>query len=148
MTGLKLARLPDRTPVRVAISVVPDLQKALADYAAIYQQTYGEEQSIADLIPHMLAAFFGERSRVCQGARRAYGMAEMTGKTATDLPPERLLRLVEVRSRVGLGKTSIYEMVAQGRFPKPFRITSAAVRWSEREIDAWIAGVLEDDRAK
>ena len=39
------------------ISVAPDLQKALADYAAIYQQTYGEEQSISDLIPHMLAAF-------------------------------------------------------------------------------------------
>ncbi|MEG8048994.1 DUF2274 domain-containing protein [Sphingomonas aurantiaca] len=57
MTDIKLARLPDRTPVRVAISVPPDLQKALADYAAIYQQTYGEEQSVADLIPHMLAAF-------------------------------------------------------------------------------------------
>lgn len=57
MTELKLARLPDRTPVRVAISIAPDLQKALADYAAIYQQTYGEEQSIADLIPHMLTAF-------------------------------------------------------------------------------------------
>ena len=57
MTELKLARLPDRTPVRVAISVPPDLQKALADYAAIYQQTYGEEQAIADLISHMLSAF-------------------------------------------------------------------------------------------
>lgn len=57
MTELKLARLPDRTPVRVAINVAPDLQKALADYAAIYQQTYGQEQSIADLIPHMLMAF-------------------------------------------------------------------------------------------
>ncbi|MES2450735.1 MAG: DUF2274 domain-containing protein [Pseudomonadota bacterium] len=57
MTDLKLARLPDRTPIKLTISVAPDLQRALADYAAIYQQAYGEEQTIADLVPHMLAAF-------------------------------------------------------------------------------------------
>ena len=57
MTDLKLARLPDRTPVKLTVSVPPDLQRALADYAAIYQQTYGEEQAVADLIPHMLAVF-------------------------------------------------------------------------------------------
>lgn len=73
MTELKLARLPERTPVRVAISVAPDLQKALADYAAIYQQTYGEEQSIADLIPHMLAAFLASDRGF---ARAREGLAE------------------------------------------------------------------------
>ena len=72
----------------------------------------------------------------------------MIPTTAADLSPERLLRLADVRVRVGLGKTSIYEMVAQGLFPKPVRITSAAVRWSEREIDAWIAGMVEGNRAK
>lgn len=57
MTDLKLARLPDRTPIKLTISIAPDLQRALADYATIYQQAYGEEQAIADLVPHMLAAF-------------------------------------------------------------------------------------------
>jgi hypothetical protein len=59
MTDLKLARLPDRTPVKLTISVAPDLHRALADYAAIYQEAYGEEQAIADLVPHMLVAFLG-----------------------------------------------------------------------------------------
>ena len=57
MADLKLARLPDRTPVKLTISIAPDLQRELADYAAIYRETYGEEQAVADLIPHMLAAF-------------------------------------------------------------------------------------------
>lgn len=73
MTDIKLARLPDRTPVRVAISVPPDLQKALADYAAIYKQTYGEEQSVADLIPHMLAAFLASDRGF---AKASEGLAE------------------------------------------------------------------------
>ena len=73
-------------------------------------------------------------------------MAEVIGNV--DLPRERLLRLAEVRSRVGLGKTSIYEMVRQGLFPKPIKITPAAVRWSEREIDAWIASLLRNGQAK
>lgn len=62
MTDLKLTRLPDRTPVKLTVSIAPDLHRALADYATVYQQTYGEEQAIADLVPHMLAAFLaGDR---------------------------------------------------------------------------------------
>jgi hypothetical protein len=57
MADLKLPRLPDRTPVKLTISIAPDLHLALTDYAAIYQQAYGDEQAIADLVPHMLAAF-------------------------------------------------------------------------------------------
>jgi hypothetical protein len=57
MADLKLARLPDRTPVKMTISIAPDLQRELTDYAAIYRETYGEEQAVADLVPHMLAAF-------------------------------------------------------------------------------------------
>ena len=75
MTDLKLARLPDRTPVKLTINIAPDLHRALADYAAVYQQTYGEEQAIADLVPHMLAAFLaGDR-----GFAKAHeGLAERT----------------------------------------------------------------------
>ncbi|MES1997310.1 MAG: AlpA family phage regulatory protein [Pseudomonadota bacterium] len=62
--------------------------------------------------------------------------------------PERLLRLAEVRHRVGLGKTMIYAMIGDGRFPKPYKITAAAARWSEREVEAWIEGVVRDSRTK
>lgn len=57
MADLKLARLPDRTPVKLAITITPDLQSALKEYAALYAQAYGTEEPIAELIPAMLAAF-------------------------------------------------------------------------------------------
>lgn len=57
MADLKLPQLPDRTPVKLSISVIPDLHQSLAEYAALYAQTYGREEPVAELIPAMLAAF-------------------------------------------------------------------------------------------
>ncbi|MCU4160200.1 DUF2274 domain-containing protein [Acidiphilium sp. AL] len=57
MTELKLARLPDRTPVKITITVLPELNQALRQYAEIYRATYGEAEAVADLIPFMLGVF-------------------------------------------------------------------------------------------
>lgn len=57
MVDIKLARLPDRTPVKLAITITPDLQAALNDYAAIYAQAYGREEPVTELIPAMLTSF-------------------------------------------------------------------------------------------
>lgn len=57
MPDLKLGKLPDRTPVKLAITITPDLQAALQDYAAVYAATYGVEEQVTDLVPAMLAAF-------------------------------------------------------------------------------------------
>ena len=57
MVELKLGKLPDRTPVKLAITITPDLHQALADYAALYADTYDREEPVAELIPAMLAAF-------------------------------------------------------------------------------------------
>ena len=51
------AKLPDRTPVKIAISVPPTLNQALADYASLYASTYGSDEPLAELIPEMLHAF-------------------------------------------------------------------------------------------
>lgn len=56
---LRLDKLPDRTPVRMTISVDPDLASALTDYATLYQQTYGQEEKPETLIPAMLELFLG-----------------------------------------------------------------------------------------
>ena len=53
--------------------------------------------------------------------------------------PDRLLKIAEVKSRVGLGKSKIYAMVAEGQFPRPYKLTPKAARWSEREVSDWIA---------
>ncbi|MBX9859890.1 MAG: AlpA family phage regulatory protein [Sphingomonas sp.] len=53
--------------------------------------------------------------------------------------PDRLLKIAEVKSHVGLGKSKIYSLVSEGRFPRPYKLTPKAARWSEREISDWIA---------
>lgn len=53
--------------------------------------------------------------------------------------PTRLIRISEVQHRVGLGRSTIYRWMAQGRFPKPARLSGHSVAWIEGEIDAWIA---------
>ena len=57
MSALKLAQLPDRVPVKIAITVQPELKKALDDYALLYARSYGAEENVAELIPYMLEAF-------------------------------------------------------------------------------------------
>ncbi|WP_413207934.1 DUF2274 domain-containing protein [Rhodospirillum sp. A1_3_36] len=69
MTKLKLGKLPDRTPVKITISVNADLGQALRDYAALYKATYGEAETVADLIPFMLDAFL-ESDRAFAKARK------------------------------------------------------------------------------
>ena len=54
---------------------------------------------------------------------------------------DRLLRIVDVKSLVGLGKSKIYALVAEGAFPKPYKLSPKAARWGEREIVAWIESV-------
>lgn len=57
MTELKLRKIPDRTPVKIIIYVPPDLRHDLLDYATLYGQIYGKEESITELPPVMLHAF-------------------------------------------------------------------------------------------
>lgn len=57
MPDLKLAKLPDRKPVKLAILITPDLHQRLQDYAALYAETYGQKEAVTDLIPPMLASF-------------------------------------------------------------------------------------------
>lgn len=53
---------------------------------------------------------------------------------------DRLLRLDEVKDIVGLGKTMIYRLEREGRFPQRFKPGGCASRWSEQEVIAWRDG--------
>ena len=72
MAAIKLERLPDRTPVKVTITISPELHRALCDYASAYEAAYGEAEPVAELIPAMLAAFL-ESDRSFARARKSAG---------------------------------------------------------------------------
>ena len=62
--------------------------------------------------------------------------------------PERFLKLEEVKRRVGLGKSMIYRLIQEGRFPAPYKLSSFASRWSDQEIVAWIDDVKDGFEGK
>lgn len=74
MTGLRLRKLPDRTPVKLTINVSPELHQALLDYAALYGEVYGQAEPLAELIPAMLAGFL-ETDKAFARRRRERGSA-------------------------------------------------------------------------
>lgn len=63
--------------------------------------------------------------------------------------PRRLsvLRRRQVEARTGLGRSSIYALIADGRFPTPIRLSVNTVGWLEHEIEAWIAERTKASRA-
>jgi prophage regulatory protein len=50
----------------------------------------------------------------------------------------RMLRLAEVLKRVGLGRSSVWRMVKENRFPAPRRLSTKAIGWLDDEIDDWL----------
>lgn len=49
-----------------------------------------------------------------------------------------LLRIDSVKARTGLGRSTVYKMIADGQFPQPVKISTRAVAWRSNEIDSWI----------
>ncbi|MFS0771232.1 DUF2274 domain-containing protein [Sphingomonas sp. 1P08PE] len=62
MPDIKLPRLPDRTPVKLTLSILPELQARLDAYARVYTATYGTSEPVTELVPAMLTSFLdGDR---------------------------------------------------------------------------------------
>ncbi|MDE2679645.1 MAG: AlpA family transcriptional regulator [Gemmatimonadota bacterium] len=54
------------------------------------------------------------------------------------IPPIRFVRLHEVMARTGLSRSTIYVMMAEGRFPKPVPLGERSVGWIESELEEWL----------
>jgi prophage regulatory protein len=72
----------------------------------------------------------------------------MTCAMAESLGTSRILRLSAVIDRTGLKRSTIYEHIAAGTFPKPIRLTLKSVGWVESEIDDWINKRIEQRDGK
>lgn len=54
--------------------------------------------------------------------------------------PSLLLRIDSVVRTTGLGRSTIYRLMAKGDFPAAIRITSRAVAWRRADVESWTAG--------
>ncbi|KPH69224.1 DUF2274 domain-containing protein [Novosphingobium sp. ST904] len=63
MTTVRLAKLPDKKPIKITVQLPPELHGVLLDYAGAYAAAYGEEVPISELIAPILSAFLdGDRA--------------------------------------------------------------------------------------
>jgi prophage regulatory protein len=77
-----------------------------------------------------------------------------TKQNITPKPKHRFIRLNEVLSRTGYGRTSIYRKMEEGTFPKSLKLggppkdpsifDSRAIAWVEDEIDHWIEDRIDE----
>ena len=51
---------------------------------------------------------------------------------------DRVMRQKEVSETIGFSRGHLYRMIAQKRFPEPFKMGRRAVGWRESEVQAWI----------
>ena len=51
---------------------------------------------------------------------------------------QKILRRPAVETTTGLSRSTIYQHMQAGTFPKPIRLGAKAVGWLESEIIAWI----------
>lgn len=58
----------------------------------------------------------------------------------------RVLRLLEVVSKVGIGRTSIYAWMNQGLFPRSIHLGPRSVGWLESDIENWLKQKSEHTR--
>ena len=69
-------------------------------------------------------------------------------------PQKRFIRLPEVLSRTGYGRTSIYRKMEDGSFPRsvklggpledPNAFDSRVIAWIEDEVEQWIESRIEE----
>lgn len=49
------------------------------------------------------------------------------------------LRRKQVEAITGLARSTIYDLMGRGQFPRPIKLTEKAVAWSERDIADWLS---------
>lgn len=67
-----------------------------------------------------------------------------------DTQVARTLRMKDLPEKVGLRPSTIYALVAQGRFPAPFKLLQGgrAVGWLETTVDDWLGEQIERQKSE
>ena len=65
-----------------------------------------------------------------------------------ETPGIRFLRLKEVQSICGKSRSSIYDAIKKGEFPKPIKLGENTSGWIDSEIAAWMQNCIRASRTK
>ena len=57
---------------------------------------------------------------------------------------EEFLRLKQVKSLIGLCRSSIYNKINEGTFPRPVKLGPQSVAWLQSEVQLWMNERIAD----
>ena len=63
---------------------------------------------------------------------------QVVHQTTPAVPRDRLVRLPEVERLTGCKKSTVYELMRQGGFPRSVRLNSRTVAWPESAVLRWV----------
>lgn len=95
-----------------------------------FEQMHGRKQSLS---------YVATESEGCLNSNGGGQRAVEAQEKQPEERKVRAIRIKEVLAKVGLGESTLYRMIADGRFPKPFEIVPKRNAWIESDIDDWIA---------
>jgi len=72
----------------------------------------------------------------------------MKNHPASPLPPTGFLRLPEVLKLIPLSKTTFWEYVRRGKFPKPIKLSERASAWLASDIQKLIEDLSNPTQGK
>jgi prophage regulatory protein len=57
-----------------------------------------------------------------------------------------ILRLPDVKRSTGLSRSTIYQKIAEGKFPKAVSLGGRAVGWLEADVQQWLQRRIDASR--
>ena len=122
MAELKLAKLPDRTPVKLSLSISRDLSQSLKDYARLYAVSYGCEEPLSELIPAMLTSFLESDESFQRWLREPREGRSWRGATSNDQSnpgddrrvEPLTMRVPEAARLLSVSRSSLYRLMSNG----------------------------------
>lgn len=140
MIELKLPKLPDPTPTKMTIEILPELADALQQYANAYEEVYGTREAVRDLIPYMLSAFIKSDGAFAQVAKDTTQTRSVDAATSSDreFTVEEFTRVARVSRRTidryrldrPIGFLKEYDL-SRGSVPQPQFKVCDVLRWVE-----------------
>ena len=52
---------------------------------------------------------------------------------------DQILRRQEVEALFGISRSTIYQSMSEGRFPRPIKLGRRAVGWSKADLEQWLS---------
>lgn len=87
--SIRLPKLPDRVPVKVTISLNPDLHRAVTEYSEIYRVTYGQDEAepVAEILPFIIQDYIDNDKGFAKERRRRAEQSTANGSPRNPSEP-------------------------------------------------------------